>query len=86
MRAILLSGLVCVVDYLNDTLIMYTPGGALVDVWGGYRSAPGRFANPSRVAVGPAGSVYVTDERSHCVRTFTVAGNATAVSGVLVVR
>ena len=47
----------------------------LVKEWGGLGSRPGQFNNPSSVAIGPDGSLYVTDSQNSRIQKFTNDGD-----------
>ncbi len=46
-------------------------GLELVQEWGGRGTEPGQFHNPTSVAVGPNGFVYVTDSQNGRIQKFT---------------
>ena len=55
------------------------PAGAnaaatLVTAWGATGSGPGQFSNPSDLAVGPNGDIYVVDRDNHRVQQFSPDG------------
>src|SRR6266567_8121971 len=48
-----------------------------VTKWGSYGSAPGQFAYPRGLAVGPDGSVYLADFSNNRIQKFTNDGGFT---------
>jgi DNA-binding beta-propeller fold protein YncE len=52
---------VYITDVGNNRVDRFSSNGLFVAQWGGLGSGPGQFANPGRVAVDPAGNVYVAD-------------------------
>ena len=59
----------------NDRIMVFTPDGALITVWGGYGlGEDGLFYGPTGVAVDTNGFVYVTDSSGSRVQKFTEDG------------
>ena len=69
-----------VADSRNHRILHVAPDGSLLNEWGTFADilagdAPnGTFNEPWGVAVGPDGSVYVTDTWNHRVQKFTADG------------
>jgi sugar lactone lactonase YvrE len=83
------NGTLYVADTGNHTLRKITPDG-VVTTWAGKPGVPGSsgttvkdafFNSPQGIAVGPTGSVYVTDTGNHVVRRITQAGYVAKVAG-----
>ena len=81
------DGSLYVADTLNHRIQHISPDGSVLQVWGTYADlsrgdAPGgTFYEPWGVAVGPDGSVYVTDTWNHRVQRFTSEGEFIAMWG-----
>lgn len=78
-----------VADSLNHRILHLGPDGSLINAWGSFAqstdqaAAPaGTFNEPWGVAVGPDGSVYVTDTWNHRVQKFSRDGRALAQWGI----
>ncbi|PKO12343.1 MAG: hypothetical protein CVU39_24665 [Chloroflexi bacterium HGW-Chloroflexi-10] len=79
--AVAQDGSVYVADSLNHRIQHFSPDGTLLHVWGSFGEtsveglAPsGSFNEPWGVAIGPDGSVYITDTWNHRVQKFTPEG------------
>jgi predicted membrane-bound mannosyltransferase/sugar lactone lactonase YvrE len=78
-----------VADSLNHRILHLNPDGTLLQEWGSLGQstdetpAPlGTFNEPWGVAVGPDGSVYVTDTWNHRVQKFTATGKPLSAWGI----
>lgn len=82
------NGNLYVADSRNHRIQQFSPDGELVGDWGVFSgletsSAPiGSFNEPWGVAVGPDGSVYVTDTWNHRVQKFSANGEPITMWGV----
>jgi len=78
--AVAADGSIYVADSRNNRIQHFSEDGALLHQWGGFTDisqgggADGLFYEPWGVAVGPDGSVYVTDTWNHRVQKFTADG------------
>lgn len=78
--AVGLDGSVYVADQLNHRIQHFSASGELLHSWGGYGNVgdgsahEGRFNEPWGVAVGPDGSVYVSDTWNYRIQKFTADG------------
>lgn len=78
--AVASDGTVYVADSRNNRIQHLTADGQLLEQWGGFSDLSqgggedGMFYEPWGVAVGPDGSVYVTDTWNHRVQKFTANG------------
>lgn len=78
--AVATDGSVYVADSRNNRIQRFTAGGDFIQAWGGFGDETqgtvpgGLFNEPWGVAVGPDGSVYVTDTWNHRVQKFTADG------------
>ena len=70
-----------IADTGNSRIRVRTPGGEQVDVWGRWGNEKGSFDQPSDVAVGPGGDVFVVDKDNHRVQRFDNAGQWEAAWG-----
>jgi DNA-binding beta-propeller fold protein YncE/4-amino-4-deoxy-L-arabinose transferase-like glycosyltransferase len=74
------DGSIYVADSRNHRIQRFTEDGTLMNVWGSFAdilsgdAPPGTFNEPWGIAVGPDGSVYVTDTWNHRVQKFTAEG------------
>jgi len=75
------DGTFYVADSRNHRILHYTTEGKLLTQWGSYGDisvdpelAMGLFNEPWGVAVGPDGSVYVSDTWNHRIQKFTAEG------------
>ncbi len=65
---------VLVADFDDDRVRILNRAGAPLGEWGGSGDAPGRFRGPAGIAIGPDGTVFVTDHYNRRVQRFTAAG------------
>jgi predicted membrane-bound mannosyltransferase/streptogramin lyase len=78
--AVAADGSLYIADSMNNRIQHLSPSGQVLQVWGTYASitagaAPGgTFSEPWGVAVGPDGSVYVSDTWNHRIQKFTADG------------
>ena len=78
--AIAPDGSIYVADQLNHRIQHFSETGELLHAWGSYGSvidntaAAGTFNEPWGVAVGPDGSVYVSDTWNYRIQKFTADG------------
>jgi hypothetical protein len=49
---------------------VFTAGGKLIARWGTHGSDPGRFENPTGMALDAAGTVYVADSGNSRIQKF----------------
>lgn len=69
-----------VADSRNHRIQRFSAQGEFLGMWGSYgdgstgQAAPGAFNEPWGVAVGPDGSVYVSDTWNHRIQKFTADG------------
>jgi DNA-binding beta-propeller fold protein YncE len=68
------GGRVFVVDVLGCRLKVYAADGQLVSQIGSPGDRPGQFARPRSVAVGPDGTIHVSDAATQVVQVFNPAG------------
>lgn len=74
------DGTFYVADSRNHRIVHFTADGQQLEAWGSFAdgvSAPaplGAFNEPWGVAVGPDGSVYVSDTWNHRIQKFTASG------------
>lgn len=79
--AIALDGTLFIADSLNHRIQHLNPDGTFINSWGGFAdssvgTAPGgQFNEPWGVAIGPDGSVFVTDTWNHRIQKFDQQGN-----------
>ncbi|MEW6400835.1 MAG: flippase activity-associated protein Agl23 [Chloroflexota bacterium] len=74
------DGTVYVADSMNHRILHLDPEGKTLHEWGSFADGvsipadPGTFNEPWGIAVGPDGSVYVSDTWNHRVQKFTSTG------------
>lgn len=74
------DGSMYVADSRNNRVQQFNPEGQLIRAWGSYANAAdgdapgGTFYEPWGIAVGPDGSVYVTDTWNHRIQKFSPEG------------
>lgn len=68
------SGFVYAVDRANNSVLVFSPEGALVESFGGGGFDDGRFMSPVDVAVNASGYVFVSDDYNARVQVFDPAG------------
>jgi len=59
---------------MKNKVIKFTKNGDYILEWGKLGKGPGEFDNPSGVAVGPKGDVFVTDSGNYRVQWFDNTG------------
>lgn len=78
--AIASDGSIYVADSRNHRIQHFSEDGILINAWGSFADAlsgeapPGTFNEPWGIAIGPDGSVYVTDTWNHRIQKFTADG------------
>ncbi len=83
-----LDGTIYIADSRNHRVLHINENGQVLNQWGSYADgvnipiANGTFNEPWGVAIGPDGSVYVTDTWNHRVQKFDANGNFIAAWGV----
>jgi DNA-binding beta-propeller fold protein YncE len=86
--AIAPDGSIYVVDSRNHRVQQFSADGQFIRAWGEFSgtdsnlSEPGKFNEPWGIAVGPDGSVYVSDTWNHRVQKFTASGEFVSMWGV----
>ncbi|PKN94231.1 MAG: hypothetical protein CVU44_07470 [Chloroflexi bacterium HGW-Chloroflexi-6] len=86
--AIAPSGDLYVADSRNHRIQQFSPDGQVIRTWGTFSTldnanAPGgTFNEPWGIAVGPDGSVYVSDTWNHRIQKFTANGEFISMWGV----
>ncbi|MCA9242631.1 MAG: hypothetical protein KDA32_01650 [Phycisphaerales bacterium] len=63
-----------VVDAGADTVIQLDPDGQVIRRLGGYGDGVGQLNNPSDIAIGPDGAIYVADTDNHRIAIFAADG------------
>jgi predicted membrane-bound mannosyltransferase/DNA-binding beta-propeller fold protein YncE len=82
------DGTLYIADTGNHRIQIMSPDGTLVNSWGTFSGdipvpAAGAFFEPWGIALGPEGSVYITDTWNHRVQKFTSEGEFVAAWGSL---
>ncbi|HKQ56240.1 MAG TPA: hypothetical protein VJY35_00090 [Candidatus Eisenbacteria bacterium] len=73
--AIAVSGdRVYVADFGADRIEVLSRAGATIGAWGRTGTGPGEFRGPAGIAIGPEGTVYVTDLHNRRVQSFRADG------------
>jgi predicted membrane-bound mannosyltransferase/DNA-binding beta-propeller fold protein YncE len=86
--AIAPNGDIYVADSRNHRIQQFDANGQLIRAWGTFsgldisNAAPGTFNEPWGVAVGPDGSVYVSDTWNHRIQKFSAEGEFITMWGV----
>ncbi len=86
--AIAKDGSIYVADSRNNRIQHFSPDGKVLNIWGTFAdqstgNAPiGTFNEPWGVAVGPDGSVYVSDTWNHRIQKFSADGKPVKMWGV----
>ena len=83
------DGTVIIADRKNHVIRCLLPDGRVTTLAGrpgehGFRDGPARealFFEPTAVAVGPHGKIYIADSRNHCIRCLTTDGFVQTVAG-----
>ncbi|HEY1249001.1 MAG TPA: Ig-like domain-containing protein, partial [Nitrososphaera sp.] len=55
------AGNVYIADFGNSRVQKFSSTGTFITAWGSFGSGPGQFRNPTGIAFGPTGNVYVSD-------------------------
>ena len=82
------SGDIYAADSRNHRVQQFSPDGELIRAWGTFSALevsvaePGTFNEPWGLAVGPDGSVYVSDTWNHRIQKFTADGKFITAWGV----
>jgi len=82
------DGTVYVADSRNNRILHLNAEGKILHEWGTFADGvgtpvgPGTFNEPWGIAIGPDGSVYVTDTWNHRVEKFTAAGKFITAWGI----
>jgi sugar lactone lactonase YvrE len=63
-----------IVDNALNRVTKLSPSGKVLTSWGSHGSKPGQFASSDAIALGPDGSVYVTDGGNARIDIFSPAG------------
>ncbi len=61
-------------DYGIPSIKKFEPNGELISIWGAPETATDKFRYPARIAIDGTGSMYVTDQSSHCVHKLDAQG------------
>lgn len=72
---------VVVVDTDNFEVERYANDGTFISAFGKFGTAPGEFANPQGVDVGPDGRIYIADSNNDRVQIFEADGTPVSVFG-----
>jgi tripartite motif-containing protein 71 len=62
----------------NDRIQKFSPSGALLATWGGSGTGPGRFINPTGLAVDGKGDVFVVDWNNNRIQELSPTGQFVA--------
>ena len=66
---------VYVADFYHDRVVKFDPAGRVITTWGRRgRLWPGRFHDPTDVAIGAQGQVVVADAYDHRIQVFSQDG------------
>jgi DNA-binding beta-propeller fold protein YncE len=82
------DGSAYIADSRNHRIVHVDSQGNVIQEWGTFAdgvsapAAPGTFNEPWGIAVGPDGSVYVTDTWNHRIEKFTASGKYITAWGV----
>jgi predicted membrane-bound mannosyltransferase/DNA-binding beta-propeller fold protein YncE len=80
------DGSIYVADSGNHRIQRFSPDGILLNEWGSFSGPqtvdPGTFNEPWGIAVGPHGSVYVTDTWNHRIQKFSAEGQFLTAWGI----
>jgi DNA-binding beta-propeller fold protein YncE len=68
------AGGMYVADPVHNRLVIFGPAGALRATWGTEGSGAGQFHDPTDVALGPSGTVYVADSDNARIQAFSRNG------------
>ena len=66
-----LTGYVFVANTWNQCVSIFDKSGNYVHSFGQHSSVTGQFKCPNGIAIGPTGSVYVTDQDNHTIQVFS---------------
>ena len=65
-----LTGYVFIVNTWNQCVSIFDKSSNYVHSFGQYGSGTGQFKYPNGIAIGPTGSVYITDQDNHRIQVF----------------
>lgn len=66
-----LTGHVFVANTWNQSVSIFDKNGHYTHCFGQYGSGTGQFKYPNGIAIGPTGSVYITDQDNHRIQVFS---------------
>ena len=66
-----LTGYVFVANTWNQSVLIFDRSGNYAHCFGQYGSGTGQFKYPNGIAIGPTGSVYITDQDNHRIQVFS---------------
>ena len=66
-----LTGHVFVANTWNQSMSIFDKNGHYTHCFGQYGSGTGQFKYPNGIAIGPTGSVYITDQDNHRIQVFS---------------
>lgn len=66
-----LTGYVFVANTWNQCVSVFDKGGNYVHCFGQHGSGTGQFKYPNGIAIGPTGSVHITDQDNHRIHVFS---------------